>query len=124
MLEFRKKKKIQKILYSPIVLLILAIIFVILIRSLWGVYKKERLSTNNLLREQIELAKLSSREQNLASSLDDLKTELGIENEIRNKFRVVKEGEQVAVIIGDNVSSVKKVASTTHSFWYMIFHWF
>jgi cell division protein FtsB len=102
----------------------LAIIFVILIRSLWDVYQKEQLSAKNLLREQIEFDKLTSREKSLVSSIDHLKTEQGVESEIRNKFRVVKEGEQVAVIVDNNASNMSSVATTTHSFWYKLFHWF
>lgn len=125
MIEFQKKKRIRRVLYSPIVLLTLAIIFVILFRSSWGIYHKERLSSVNLEKEKIELEKLSLREKNLNSSLAYLKTEQGIENEIRSKFRVVKEGEKVAVIIDDEATTVPaQTATTTYNFWYRIFHWF
>ncbi len=123
MLEFQKKKKIRKILYSPVVLLLLAIILVLILRGFVGVYKKAKISAQSLERERIELDKLSSREKNLAASIDYLKTDQGIENEIRTKFRAVKDGEQVAVIIDNNATSVPVIATSTPSLFYRLFHW-
>jgi cell division protein FtsB len=89
------------------------------------VYKKAKLSKQNLERERKELEKLAIREKTLASSIDYLKTDQGIEDEIRTKFRAVKDGEKVVVII-DNQSTTtipeNKQASST-SFWYNLFHW-
>lgn len=125
MLEFRKKKRIQKILYSPIVLLILAIIFVLLFRGVVSVYKKEKLTSRNLKQDKIELNKILSRQNNIASSLEYLKTDQGIENEIRSKFRVVKEGEKVSIIIDEQKNNDPVSTSTTKSgFWYNILNWF
>ncbi len=125
MLEFQKKKRIKKILYSPIIVLILAIIFVLLIRGAWGVYKKEKLSSQNLRQDQIELEKIIARQNGLASSLDYLKTEQGVESEIRSKFRAVKEGEKVSVIIDDSKSEATATATTTEKgFWSKMFNWF
>ena len=75
MLDFQRKKRLRKILYSPIVLLLLAILFVLLLRGVWGVYGKEKLSSTNLEREQKELDKLSEREKRLTTSIDYLKTD-------------------------------------------------
>ena len=112
MLEFQKKKRIRKILYSPIVLLLLAIIFVLLFRGTWGVYKKE-------------IDKLISRQNSLTSSLDYLKTDQGVEGEIRSKFRAVKEGEKVSVIVDDQKSdSTSTASSTEEGFWSKFFNWF
>ncbi|MDO8430518.1 MAG: hypothetical protein Q7S72_00815 [Candidatus Taylorbacteria bacterium] len=124
MLEFQKKKKIRRILYSPIVLIILSGLLIVLVSGVWGVYKKTQLSIENLEREKMEFEKLVIREKTLASSIDYLKTEQGIENEIRTKFRAVKEGEKVVVII-DNQASVTPtgVSTSTAGFWYKVFHW-
>lgn len=124
MLEFRKKKKIRKMMYSPIVLVLLFVMFGISAKGLWGVYTKEKLSRENLEKEQMELARLESREKILASSINYLKTEQGLENEIRTKFRAVKENEKVAVIIDDGVGTKEEVevSTTTKGFWYNLFH--
>jgi cell division protein FtsB len=124
MYDFQQKKKIKKTLYSPIVLLLLAIIFVMLLRGVWGVYKKSQISYENLERERNELNKLAEREKTLNSSIEYLKTEQGIEDEIRTKFRAVKDGEQVAVIINEGTTTPTPVSTSTPSFRYKLFHLF
>lgn len=122
MREFQKKKKIRNWIYSPLSLLVLLILFIVIAKSLFGVYQKEKISAANLERERIELAKLVAREDNLASSLEYLKTDAGVESEIRGKFRAVKEGEQVAVIVDNEAATSSQTATSTRGFWYRLFH--
>ena len=48
-----------------------------------------------------ELGKLKAREDNLTAQVERLSTPEGIEESIREKFRVVKEGEGLIVIVND-----------------------
>ncbi len=124
MFDFQKKKRIRKVIYSPITLIFLTIIFISLLKGVWNVQKKTELSSSNLEKEKIELQKLVTREQNLASSIDYLKTEQGIESEIRTKFRVAKDGEMVAIIIDDKIGTSSLATSTPKkSLLYRLFHW-
>jgi cell division protein FtsB len=126
MLDFQRKKNFRKKLYSPLVLIPLVIVMALLISGVWGVYKKSRLSALNLEREKSELAKLEVRQKNLSKSIDYLKTEQGVEDEIRTKFRAVKEGEKIAVIIDDDggTSVTANTSSTTESVFMKVFQWF
>ncbi len=118
MREFNQKKRYKKFLYSPITIFFVFILLVSLLKGLWGVYTKESLSRDNLKREQVELNKLIQREENLAQVVEYLKTHEGIEAEIRNKFRMVKEGESISVILEQESTSTPEVISTpTPSFW-------
>lgn len=123
--DFQKKKRIRKIMYSPITLTILALVFAVLVSGVWGVYNKMKLSLKNLDKEKTEQAKLEHRKVNLATSIEYLKTEQGIENEIRTKFRAVKDGEKIAVIVEDKESTTTQMGTTTpnKSLLYRIFHW-
>jgi len=123
MLDFQRKRNFRKILYSPLVIIPMAILFVILASGVWGVYNKSKLSSANLLREQLELAKLEDRQRNLATSIDYLKTEQGLEDEIRTKFRAVKEGERIAVIIDGDKGTTTPVVQNNNSLLYRVFHW-
>ncbi len=111
--SFKKKKNYKKVIYSPFVLFFLFLILLILLKAVWGVYKKEQISAQYLQKEQEQLAAVSSREKELASSIDYLKTDQGIEAEIRSKFRVVREGESVAVIVGSDATDTPNIATTT-----------
>ncbi len=128
MIEYQKKKKIGNFMYSPISLLVLFIIFIIILRSVFNVYSKEKISKLNLEKEKIEYEKMNSRKDNLLNSIDYLKTDDGIESEIRNKFRLVKEGESVTVIVNDNSMSSISIGTSTKvqskSLLSSIFEWF
>ena len=75
---------------------------------------------------------MSQRKEKLVSNIEYLKTDDGVESEIRNKFRLVKQGESVAVIINDEASSTKNTIknpqntseiSTSTSFFGKIFNY-
>lgn len=103
MREFEQKKKLRKILYSRTVIFILCIVVVFLSQATWKVYKKEKITRDNLNQIADEYKKLEARESSIKSSVDFLQTDKGVESEIRSKFRAVKPGEQVAIIINDEV---------------------
>lgn len=126
MIEFQKKKKIRKFVYSPFTLLGLLILSVFMIQGVLGVYHKERISREKLEAARIELEKLEIRERGVAQSIEYLKTDEGVEGEIRRKFRAAKEGENIAVILDEGSASTTEEASSTHEeshgFWYNLFH--
>ena len=131
-MDFQKKKKIKNIIHSPASILILFIIFLILIRAIFSVYQKQNISIQNLAKEKMEYEKMSQRKEKLVSNIEYLKTDDGVESEIRNKFRLVKQGESVAVIINDEASSTKNTiknpqntseTSTSTSFFGKIFNY-
>jgi len=125
MIDFKQKRNIRKIVYSPIVMIFLLIILIILLRGLWSVNKKAILSRENLEKEKIELQKIIEREKDLNSSIEYLKTDMGIESEIRSKFRAVKSGEKLAVIIDDQTAT--NTPNTTiekRGFFYKLFNFF
>jgi cell division protein FtsB len=113
MVDFNRKKSYRKYIYSPFSLFLLFIIFILLLKALWGVYTKERRSAAYLEREQSELNRVLDRKKELAQAVEYLKTDRGVEAEIRSKFRVVKEGEKVAVIVGDEKVEATTTATTT-----------
>ncbi|MCR4334526.1 MAG: septum formation initiator family protein [Patescibacteria group bacterium] len=125
MLEFKKRQNIKKRIYSPLVVFVLFVILVFGFDSVWGIYKKKQMSDNNLVLTQQGFDKLKNRYDTLKEEVDRLNTQEGIEEEIRNKFSVVKEGEQVAII----VESTNKATTTleflkTETLWDKIVGWF
>lgn len=125
MLEFKKKQKIKKWLYSPWMIFILLFILLIGLDAVWNIYKKEQISKNNLALAQQNLDKLKSRYDTLKNEVDWLSTPEGIEEEIRNKFSVVKEGEQVAIIVeSKNTPTTTPEILKTETLWDKIVGWF
>ena len=97
--EFRQKKRPLKFYYSNALIFFLFVIFVLVLKGVWNIYVKERLAIADKIDRVEDIASLKSRKLFLENELNRLKTENGVEREIREKFNVKKEGENVAVII-------------------------
>ncbi|MDQ3014243.1 MAG: septum formation initiator family protein [bacterium] len=107
MREFQEKKRFRRYLYSKGAVAILLVLVFFFGRASWGVYKKEQESGANAAQAQVSLKRLEDRQKILTDELNRLKTDEGIEEEIRSKFGVSKPGEQVVIIVED-----KKATST------------
>jgi len=104
MYKFQKRDKIKRIIYSwPMLAFALFVIIWLGVKVL-AVYKSERLSRAN--RDQAEEMRQLLEEEytSINSEIQFLKTEKGVEKEIRDKFRVVKEGEQLAIIVNSDAN--------------------
>lgn len=118
MAEFEEHKKFWGIFYSPLVLIVLLIISVFLTRATWQVYTHERVSMQNRERLENELAMVKDREAILKEQVAALETPKGVEDEIRSKFNVAKEGEQVAIIVNDtNATSATSTPVKEKTWW-------
>lgn len=122
----RGSRNFKKWLFSPFVLLFLFILVIFSMRGVYRVYQKELLSRGNLERTQAELKKVHDREVSLNDSVQYLKTSEGIDAEIRTKFRAVREGEEIAVIVVPEKEATTSVEQATVSvgFWGTIKGWF
>jgi cell division protein FtsB len=114
MREFQQKRKIRGIIYSKTSIVILLIILFIILRASWGVYAKEKESNQNKTEDQIRLEALQQREEQLSSDILKLETPAGIEQDIRQNFRMAKSGEQLAIILDSNKLSQ---SPPQQSFW-------
>jgi cell division protein FtsB len=99
MLDFYEKRKIRTILYSKPVLILLAAVIAMLSYSVWGVYIKERETLAKKNQRAAVLEELVEREQILEEEINRLNTARGIDEELRSKFEVAKDGEKVIVIV-------------------------
>ncbi len=99
MQEFREKRRLRELLYSRPSLIILFILVLFAGRGVFHMYEKYAQAAVDKRGVESQVALLSAREDFLVSEVERLKTPTGIEQEIRQKFNVKKEGEQVAVIV-------------------------
>ena len=97
------KRKIKKKVYSWWSVVILVVIAFFFINNTWDVYKKYAESKGNIINLQDSYDIAQMREGELRSKISYLGSERGLEEEIREKFNVVKDGEQVVVIINSNI---------------------
>lgn len=107
MREFQEKRKLRKIIFSKKILVLLLLILFFLVYSTAKIYFKSReaLSKNKEIKN--ELAQLNQRKSELEKENSRLETESGTEEEIREKFDVLKPGEKVVVIVDKNSGNDK-----------------
>lgn len=119
MLDIQQKRKLRFVMYHKYTLIALSILVVIFMHSTWAIYNKKTESELLMDSSEQRLLDLQTREKDLKEKIDKLNTEQGIEEEIRSKFNVTKENENVVII----VENKEKEASTTDekvSFWQRI----
>ena len=81
------------------VLCLLLIIFFFSAKAAWGVYQDKIKSEKQAELKEKELATLENRENYLKGEVKKLSTPEGKEEELRDKFGVVRPGENVAIIV-------------------------
>lgn len=124
MLDFYEKRKFKKLLYSKPTLIILGVIVVWLSFVVWNMYKKERDTRLKRIEQNEILNRLKDREGSLHEEIERLSTERGIEEEIRSKFEVGKDGEKIIVIVDNPEEKNTTQNEEKKSFWQRIFSWF
>ncbi len=120
MKELRRKQVLRQVLYSwPSLIGVLLITF-LLAKGSFGLMVKERQSAERVSNLEAEAKAYDIREAELKESIDKLKTDEGIIEEIRDKFSVTRPGEQVAIIIderGKPASSTQSASERIRGLW-------
>ncbi len=117
MAEFKEKNN-NSFWHSPIVLLVLFCILILFIYNMVDLFEKERETSKKkeLILSKIET--LRARENTLSVDIEKLKTAEGVEEMIRDKFQVVKEGEKMVVIVDEDKKIEQQLSIVEdHSFW-------
>lgn len=125
MLEFQEKRKIRTFAYSKVVVFILLIIIIYLFNAVWNVYCKQDLAKENLAKTEATFKELKEREEMLTERIASLRTDIGVEEEIRDKYGLVKPGEEVIIVVDNSTSSdITSEEDDRPGFWQKILNWF
>ena len=113
MVLFQKKKKKYpqvplkaghmrtKMFYSWAILFILIIFSGVLLFGVVDIIKKSQQTKKNKEVATKQLITLQGQNIQLESMVKDLKTEQGVESSIRDRFSMVKDGEEFVIIVDD-----------------------
>ncbi len=107
--RFGRKKKITDYLYTKPVIAPFFMVFVFLAISVYDRYSVEREMAARRHDIELEQQDLVKRKEAIEEKVKYLEGERGIEEELRKRFDVAKEGEKVVILLGDD----EEVASTT-----------
>ena len=115
MFDFHEKRKIRRIVYSKTVFVLLVCLAVFLSTAVYHRYVVATDTKEKLEERRVDLEALQLRAEVLNTKVEYLENERGIEEELRNRFDVAKEGEQVVVIIDDRENREPTATSETNS---------
>src|SRR3989344_5532571 len=101
MKSFQHKRGWKDILQSRPILVLLGILVLIFAWSVFGFMGKMKITRENRKIAEEKLIELEKQKEKLLFDIAKLKTDEGVEESIRAKFGLVKEGEGVIVIIDD-----------------------
>ncbi len=108
MFDFHEKRKIRRVIYSKISIGVVFIVALVIGVSVYERFVVEREMAVKLDERSGELESLKTRAALLESKVDHLKNERGIEEELRSRFDVVREGEQVVIILDDQHANLNE----------------
>ncbi len=112
-------------MHNPFITIIALALLFFLARSAWNVHRSADLISNKLSQTEEEADKLRLEQQSLSAKVDNLSTPDGIESELRVKYRAVKDGESVAVIVNNDQASTSNVVAVPEKGWWESFiGWF
>ncbi len=131
MFDFHEKRKIQRVLFSKPVIGLIFLIAVLLSFSVYDRYVVSKEMQAKLDARYAELKALELRAETLDTKVRYLEDERGVEEELRNRFDVAKEGEQVIILLDERSEKVVDVPQDIlevsneekNSFWSIFKFW-
>lgn len=126
MFDFHEKRKLRKIFFSKPVIGLIFLCAFLLSFSVYDRYVVSREIQAKLDARYEELEELEMRAATLSTKVSYLEDERGIEEELRNRFDVAKEGEQVVILVDKRsgketgATQIEPTGESGHGFWYQI----
>lgn len=102
--------------------MVLVVLAVLVSRSLWDIYLKSRVSGEKQAETEKKLNDLLARKAELEYDIGRLSTPLGVEQELRSKYNVVKPGEE-AIVIDNKSLKVEAGISNDEGIWDRFVNW-
>lgn len=98
----------ESFFYTRFWIVVLLVICILLGISVVKIYLKYAHAKSIRNDYQEELTQIKQHETDLQKNIDALSTERGKEEEIRDRYRVVKQGEQMILIVNDDKNEIVK----------------
>ena len=116
MKNFQKKKEIRNFFQSKIFLIFLGIIFLVFFWNVIGIIGKMKETARNKKIVENKITELTKQKDKLTIDIQKLNTPKGVEENIRDKFGLAKEGEGMVVVVDDKAQLVVPDTSKSSGF--------
>lgn len=101
MKSFQQKRGFRNIMYSRPILAILVILVIFFAWGVVGFMRKMVITIENRKITEDRVVELRKEKEKLSTGIAKLETEGGVEESIRDKFGLAKEGEGLIVVVDD-----------------------
>lgn len=98
MLDYRERFRVRRIIYSKATAIILLGMFVLVAQATWGMYEKSKEARDRRDKAVTSQKAYEERNRELENNINRLSTDRGLEEEIRSRYMVAKDGENVIVV--------------------------
>ena len=128
MFDFHEKRRIRELLYSKPAIGLLFLLTIWLSISAYNRYEIAAETKEKLNIKQAELESLQERAGTLEAQVRYLEDDRGVEEELRSRFDVAKEGEDVVVLVDEHpeeekTTTVEPSSNTSPSFFERLKFW-
>src|SRR3989344_1056661 len=117
MRNFQEKRTFKHILQSKLFLVLLSVILLIFAWKVFGFWGKMQETAQNRKLLEDKITALEQQKEKLSLDINTLKTDKGVEENIRDKFGLVKEGEGMIVIVNEKSPLEANVGNESGGFW-------
>ena len=124
MRSFQKSGRLRYVIQSKLFLIFLGIIILGFFFNIFSFMNKMGETSRNKETIEDKVTELEKSKEKLNSEIIKLKTEKGIEENIREKFGLAKEGEEMIVIIEDKNSEEAEKKMDSEGFFSFLKNWF
>jgi cell division protein FtsB len=115
MFDFHEKRKIKSVLYSKVIVSVLIALSIALSFSVYNRFTTAEEMEARLNAHRATLVALEERAAMLQAKVEYLKNQRGVEEELRNRFDVAREGEKVVVLINKSPENTPEASSDVSS---------
>ncbi len=106
MFDVFEKRKLRRFFFSRMLSVALFGFFVFLAHASWGAYTTSVTAAETRAEVEAEHSALALRKDALSQDIERLKTDRGVEAELRSRFDVGHEGERLVVLLDPPVHDI------------------
>lgn len=123
--QYSKKRSVrERIMSSKVTLILLLVIAAMLGNAVFNMYGRYQEAKTRADRARAEIAALESRKKELSDDLARLGTPRGTEEELRKRFNVAADGEEVIVVVNKRATTSDNDTARKESIWQKVLNLF
>lgn len=123
MRNFQQKRGYRDILFSRPVLVFLGFLLLFFAWGVVGFLGKMQVTMQNKEMTEKRVKELQKDKEYLTYEIEKLQTKDGVEESIRAKFGLAKEGENAIIVVEEKPQKIE-VEASTGGFWGFLKNWF